>query len=96
MLPLYLDQGEQMTDHRYFQLGWAFGKQYGPASPRQAIVWLGGNDHATEHQVVLFCNGSDDGAGKDRFRLRLMAGESYETLMTESRTQQREKILAGF
>lgn len=52
-----------------FEMGWESGRKHGPASPREAETALrpyGLTD------TDAFCNGSDDGASGERFRLDLM------------------------
>lgn len=61
------------TNHFPFRLGWDYGAAHGPASPREAETELRaalGVPTVAEDAISAFCNGSDDGAAGDRFRLR--------------------------
>lgn len=61
----------ERNTYRAFRNGWAFGYQHGPASPRMAEDALAAAGLMTDDaHIVAFCNGSDDGAGLDRFRLK--------------------------
>lgn len=59
-----------ISRYQAFKAGWLYGVQYGPASPREAEGSLRVAGLPTDHDhVVCYCNGTDDGAGRDRFRL---------------------------
>jgi hypothetical protein len=52
-----------------FDLGFAYGRLNGPASPREAIGALTMNGMETDdYNVTFFCNGAEDGAKNDSFR----------------------------
>jgi hypothetical protein len=56
-----------------FRLGFDYGRVGVTASPRFAIVALeGACIPSTSETVDLFCNGNDDGARNDRFRLDVL------------------------
>jgi len=64
------------TDERNaFKAGYARGKDCGPCSPRGAEIQLDAlGIPATHTNANLFCNGTDDGAAGDPFRLARVNG----------------------